>query len=74
MKFLSFCNKSPLFTAVQNENLEIIKAFVSRPDIDINFENIYNIIILITFYFNFFNKILHAMFSIKFWDYLFQYN
>lgn len=34
--------KSPLFVAIQNENIKIVELLLSHPDIDVNYRNILN--------------------------------
>lgn len=36
MKFLIVFNKTPLYKAVENENVEMVKLLLSNPQIDVN--------------------------------------
>lgn len=65
MKFLIFrFHKSPLYLAVEKENMDIIELLLSHPDIDVNFKNISNYIL--------FNTIQITFFSTKFLNYYFE--
>lgn len=41
MKFYFILNKSPLYYAIEKENIEIIKLLVASQNIDINFKNVF---------------------------------
>ena len=42
MEFIMFIHETPLFAAINNENLDIIKLLLSRPEIDVNIRAIMN--------------------------------
>lgn len=71
---LLFNQKTALYMAVQNNNVEIVKSLLMSEDIDVNIPYI-----LTFFYFNIilylynFNYILNIYISMKFISYIFQF-